>query len=86
MKLKPLGDRLIVRALDEEEDAFDGARSTAGPVLAFGVGYGEVGEDRVETGTGLLGGFQDEVVFEIMMAKDMENDMFKELDSLARVG
>ncbi|ETW86899.1 hypothetical protein HETIRDRAFT_377546 [Heterobasidion irregulare TC 32-1] len=75
-----------LRALDEEEDAFDGARSTAGPVLAFGVGYGEVGEDRVETGTGLLGGFQDEVVFEIMMAKDMENDMFKELDSLARVG
>ncbi|KAI0068273.1 hypothetical protein BV25DRAFT_1818660 [Artomyces pyxidatus] len=75
-----------LKVLDDGEDSFDTPQSMGGAPLSFGVGYGEVGEDRVEKGTGLLGGFQDDVVWQIMLQKDVDESMFRELESLARVG
>ncbi|KAI0048347.1 hypothetical protein FA95DRAFT_1490953 [Auriscalpium vulgare] len=75
-----------LKVLDDGEDSFDTSQNVGGAPLSFGVGYGEVGEDRVEKGTGLLGGFQDEVVWGIMAQKDLDDGMFRELESLARVG
>jgi SWI/SNF chromatin-remodeling complex subunit SWI1 len=44
-----------------------------------------VGEDHVEKGTGALSGFQEDVVWGIMLQKDVDDSMFRELDSLSRV-
>ncbi|TFY72887.1 hypothetical protein EVG20_g112, partial [Dentipellis fragilis] len=75
-----------LKVLDDGKDSFDTSKSTNGPPLSFGVGYGEVGEDRVERGTGMLGGFQEDVVWGVMMQKEVDDSMFRELESLARVG
>ena len=72
--------------VDESEDAFDTTQNTGSVTLSFGVGYGEVGEDYVEKGTGSLSGFQEEVVWGIMLQKEVDDSMFRELESLARVG
>ncbi|KAI0322685.1 hypothetical protein OF83DRAFT_1167378 [Amylostereum chailletii] len=75
-----------LKVLDDGADAFDMSQSTGGPALSFGMGYGEQGEDRVEKGMGLLGGFQEDVVWGIMLQKDIDEGTFRELESLARVG
>ncbi|KAI0274814.1 hypothetical protein BC834DRAFT_965295 [Gloeopeniophorella convolvens] len=75
-----------LKLVDDGDDAFDTSQNTGGAVLSFGVGYGEVGEDQVEKGTGSLSGFQEEVVWGVMLQKDVDDSMFRELESLARVG
>lgn len=75
-----------LKVVDEGEDAFDTTQNTGSVTLSFGVGYGEVGEDYVEKGTGSLSGFQEEVVWGIMLQKEVDDSMFRELESLARVG
>ncbi|KAH9175523.1 hypothetical protein EDB89DRAFT_1947479 [Lactarius sanguifluus] len=75
-----------LKVVDEGEDAFDTTPNTGSVTLSFGVGYGEVGEDYVEKGTGSLSGFQEEVVWGIMLQKEVDDSMFRELESLARVG
>ena len=75
-----------LKVVDESEDAFDTTQNTGSVTLSFGVGYGEVGEDYVEKGTGSLSGFQEEVVWGIMLQKEVDDSMFRELESLARVG
>lgn len=75
-----------LKLLDDEADAFDTTKhTTGGPALSFGVGYGE-GDDAIEKGTGLLGGYQDEMVWGVMVIKDIEEGLFRELESLTRVG
>lgn len=75
-----------LKVVDDGDDAFEMSQNNTGSVmLSFGVGYGEVGEDHVEKGTGSLSGFQEEVVWGIMLQKDVDDSMFRELDSLARV-
>ena len=74
-----------LKVVDDGEDAFEMSQNTGSVTLSFGVGYGEVGEDHVEKGTGSLSGFQEEVVWGIMLQKDVDDSMFRELDSLARV-
>lgn len=74
-----------LKVVDDSEDAFDMSQNTGNVTLSFGVGYGEVGEDHVERGTGSLSGFQEDVVWGIMLQKDVDDSMFKELESLARV-
>ena len=75
-----------LKVVDDGEDAFDTSQNTGSVTLSFGVGYGEVGEDHVERGTGSLSGFQEDVVLGIMLQKDVDDSMFRELESLARVG
>ncbi len=75
-----------LKVVDDGEDAFDMSQNTGNVTLSFGVGYGEVGEDHVEKGTGSLSGFQEDVVWGIMLQKDVDDSMFRELESLARVG
>ena len=75
-----------LKVVDDGEDAFDMSQNTGSVTLSFGVGYGEVGEDHVERGTGSLSGFQEDVVWGIMLQKEVDDSMFKELESLARVG
>ncbi|KDQ63780.1 hypothetical protein JAAARDRAFT_29820 [Jaapia argillacea MUCL 33604] len=75
-----------MKLVDDGADAFDTGSSSAAPVMAFGMGYGEAGEARVELGTGLLGGHQDEVTWGILLQPQLDDVMFSELDSLARVG
>ncbi|KAI0307970.1 hypothetical protein B0F90DRAFT_1621361 [Multifurca ochricompacta] len=75
-----------LKVVDDSEDAFDMSQNTGSVTLSFGVGYGEVGEDHVEKGTGSLSGFQEDVVWGIMLQKEVDDSMFRELESLARVG
>jgi SWI/SNF chromatin-remodeling complex subunit SWI1 len=75
-----------LKVVDDGEDAFDMSQNAGNVTLSFGVGYGEVGEDHVEKGTGSLSGFQEDVVWGIMLQKDVDDSMFRELESLARVG
>lgn len=74
-----------MKVLDDAEDSFDTSKSTV-PTLSFGMGYGEVGDNGAEKGTGLLGGNRD-VAWDIMMMREVQADdvMFNELESLARV-
>ncbi|KAF8640437.1 hypothetical protein AX17_000102 [Amanita inopinata Kibby_2008] len=87
-KMFMVGARRAVEAmkmLDDGEDLFDTSQSTA-PTLSFGMGYGEVGDNGVERGTGLLGGHR-EMAWEMLMHREVLIDevMFRELESLARV-
>ncbi|KAF8213271.1 hypothetical protein K438DRAFT_1915407 [Mycena galopus ATCC 62051] len=74
-----------MKLLDDCEDSFD--TSEAAPAtLSFGMGYGEVGDNGTEKGTGLLGGNRD-VAWDLLMLREVQGDsvMFNELDSLSRV-
>jgi SWI/SNF chromatin-remodeling complex subunit SWI1 len=73
-----------VKLVDDEGDMFDTAPTT-GPVLSFGVGYGEIGEKTVEKGSGMFGGYAEDITFTIMLAREVDNMMFGELESMVRV-
>jgi SWI/SNF chromatin-remodeling complex subunit SWI1 len=74
-----------MKLLDDCEDSFDTSEATPA-TLSFGMGYGEVGENGTEKGTGLLGGHRD-VAWDLLMLREVHQDgvMFGELDSLSRV-
>ncbi|KAJ7783566.1 hypothetical protein DFH07DRAFT_192296 [Mycena maculata] len=72
-----------MKVLDDCEDSFDTSETTV-TTLAFGMGYGEVGENGTEKGTGLLGGHRDST-WDLLMLRDLDNVIFGELDSLSRV-
>jgi SWI/SNF chromatin-remodeling complex subunit SWI1 len=74
-----------MKVIDDTEDSFDAPKSTA-PIIAFGMGYGEVGESGIEKGTGLWGGHRD-VTWDLLLLREITVDetMFAELDALARV-
>ena len=76
-----------MKVIDDAGDSFDVSSSSTGPILAFGMGYGEHGETREEKGMGLLSGHQDEVTWGLLMQREIFNDevVFSELTSLARV-
>lgn len=71
-----------MKVIDNGDDSFDSTQPSM-PQLSFGVGYGEVGDNLVEKGTGLLGGYREDV--RMMMQINMDEVMFAELESLARV-
>lgn len=73
-----------LKLVDEAGDSFDVTPSTM-PTLAFGMGYGEHGESRVEKGMGLLSGYQEEILWGLMMQRDVDDLLFTELSSLVRV-
>ncbi|KAF9270367.1 hypothetical protein L218DRAFT_30584 [Marasmius fiardii PR-910] len=74
-----------MKVLDDGEDPFDVAEPTVS-TLSFGVGYGEVGENDVEKGTGLLGARRD-FGWDLILTREVNHDeqMFSELESLLRV-
>lgn len=72
-----------MKVIDEARDSFDTSQTTA-PTLAFGMGWGEVGDSGPEKGTGLLGGYLD-VTWDLLMQREVDGVMFAELDSLSRV-
>lgn len=72
-----------MKLIDAGEDSFDTAQST-GPTLAFGMGWGDAGDNGPEKGTGLLGGHLD-VTWDLLMQREVDEMMFSELESLARV-
>jgi SWI/SNF chromatin-remodeling complex subunit SWI1 len=74
-----------MKVLDDAEDSFDTSESMA-PTMSFGMGYGEIGDNGAEKGTGLLGGHRD-VAWDMLMTPEVHGDevMFAELESLARV-
>ena len=73
-----------LKVIDDGDDAFQSVQPS-GPPLSFGVGYGEQGGKREEIGHGLLCGQQDDVLWSIMLQREMDEIMFSELESLARV-
>ncbi|KAF8527929.1 hypothetical protein BU17DRAFT_81164 [Hysterangium stoloniferum] len=73
-----------LKLIDEGGDAFESPQTT-GPVLAFGMGFGESDVQQAETGVGLLAAFQDDVTWTIMMMTHVDDVMFAELDSLSRI-
>ncbi|GJE86009.1 ARID/BRIGHT DNA binding domain-containing protein [Phanerochaete sordida] len=73
-----------LKLVDEAGDSFDVTPSTM-PTLAFGMGYGEHGESRVEKGMGLLSGYQEEITWGLMMQREVDDLLFMELSSLVRV-
>ncbi|KAH9946784.1 hypothetical protein B0H21DRAFT_382456 [Amylocystis lapponica] len=73
-----------VKLIDDGEDSFDTSQSTM-PTLTFGVGYGEHGENRTEKGMGLWSGYQEEINWGLMMLREVDGQMFAELDSLVRL-
>ncbi|KAI8995524.1 hypothetical protein BD414DRAFT_479785 [Trametes punicea] len=76
-----------MKVVDDAEDAFDQSRGSAVPPLAFGMGYGEHGDNRVERGMGLLSGYQEDITLGLMMHPELVDAMlFSELESLVRVG
>ncbi|KAI0374281.1 hypothetical protein BV20DRAFT_935514 [Pilatotrama ljubarskyi] len=75
-----------MKIVDDAEDAFDQSRSAV-PTLAFGMGYGEHGDNRVERGMGLLSGYQEDITLGLMMHPELVDALlFSELESLVRVG
>jgi SWI/SNF chromatin-remodeling complex subunit SWI1 len=70
--------------VDDGEDSFDTSQPTTLPIMSFGMGYGEVGESEKERGTGMLGGHRG-VTWDLLMLREMDDVMFAELESLARV-
>ena len=77
-------DGTVLRLVDEAGDSFDLGPSTM-PALAFGMGYGEHGETRVEKGMGLLSGYLEDVIWGVGMGREVDEPMFSELTSLVRV-
>lgn len=74
-----------LKLVDDGQDAFEITQSNGGPPLMFGVGYGEMDDKGVEVGSGLLGGQQEDVLWSVMLQREMDEVMFSELESLARV-
>jgi SWI/SNF chromatin-remodeling complex subunit SWI1 len=72
-----------MKVVDDGEDSFDTSQA-ATPTLSFGMGYGEIGENGTEKGTGLLGGYRQHA-WDLLMMRDMDKVMFSELESLTRV-
>jgi SWI/SNF chromatin-remodeling complex subunit SWI1 len=73
-----------MKVIDDCNDSFDASQPNM-PVLAFGMGYGEVGDDTVEKGTGALGGHREDLLWGVMLQREMDEVMFMELESLTRV-
>ncbi|EJD54129.1 hypothetical protein AURDEDRAFT_96670 [Auricularia subglabra TFB-10046 SS5] len=78
----------LVKLVDDAEDLFKTPAETGGAILGFGMGgYGDSGVQRVEKGTGMYGGHQEDVTWTLMATPGaIDEVMFGELDSLARVG
>jgi SWI/SNF chromatin-remodeling complex subunit SWI1 len=74
-----------LKLIDDEEDSFDNTKGVVS-TLSFGMGYGEVNENDVERGTGLLGGYKD-IGWDILLCREVSHDdvMFSELESLIRI-
>ena len=70
---------------DEGEVVVDKAPTTSMPALSFGMGWHETGEKKVESGFGMLGGFAEDITLSIMFAREVDNPMFSELESMIRV-
>ncbi|EIW64780.1 uncharacterized protein TRAVEDRAFT_33530 [Trametes versicolor FP-101664 SS1] len=76
-----------LKVVDDAEDSFDAGSVAAAPTLAFGMGYGEQGDSRVERGMGMLSGYQEDITLGLMMHPDLLDALlFSELESLVRVG
>lgn len=73
-----------MKLVDDEIDMFDTAPTTA-PTLSFGVGYGEMGDKGVQKGSGMFGGYAEDITFTIMLAREVDNMLFAELESMVRV-
>ena len=74
----------LLKVVDDAADAFDPGRA-AMPTLAFGVGYGEQGDSRVERGQGMLCAYQEDITLGLMMHPEVVDAMlFAELESLVR--
>ncbi|EJD04184.1 uncharacterized protein FOMMEDRAFT_19453 [Fomitiporia mediterranea MF3/22] len=73
-----------MKVIDDGEDSFNVDQPSIAP-LSFGVGYGEAADSKVEKGDGLLGGHEDELLWSVMLQREVDEVMFSELESLARV-
>ncbi|KAI5121328.1 hypothetical protein M0805_003795 [Coniferiporia weirii] len=73
-----------LKVIDDGMDSFDSAQPSM-PTLSFGVGYGEVGDKNVEKGVGLLSGYRDDILWSVMVQRELDEVMFVELESLARI-
>ena len=73
-----------MKVIDDCNDSFDSSQSNV-PPLTFGMGYGEVGDDSAEKGTGAFGGHREDLLWGVMMQRELDDVMFAELESLTRV-
>ncbi|KAK1223825.1 hypothetical protein PQX77_013349 [Marasmius sp. AFHP31] len=74
-----------MKVIDDGADSFHISEPTVS-TLSFGVGYGEVGDNDMEKGTGLLGS-RREMGWDFILTREVNHDeqMFAELESLLRV-
>ena len=76
----------LLKLVDDAGDSFDPGNA-AMPLLSFGMGYGEHGDNRVERGLGMLCAYQEDVTLGLMMHSEfLDPALFSELESLVRVG
>nr|VWO96783.1 ARID domain-containing protein [Ganoderma boninense] len=76
----------LLKLVDDAGDSFDPGNA-AMPLLSFGMGYGEHGDNRVERGLGMLCAYQEDVTLGLMMHSELlDAALFSELESLVRVG
>jgi len=73
-----------MKLVDEGKDSFETPENSM-PSVAFGMGYGEDGHNSDEIGTGMLGGFQEEITWGVMRSGMLDMVMFSEMESLSRV-
>jgi len=73
-----------LKLVDEGKDSFETPENSM-PTVAFGMGYGEEGHNLDEMGNGMLGGYQEEITWGVMRSGIMDNVMFSEMESLARL-
>jgi SWI/SNF chromatin-remodeling complex subunit SWI1 len=75
----------LLKIVDDAADSFDVRPDGPGPALIFGMGYGEGGEGHVQKGNGILCGYQEDVIQRILMSRGIDEGLFDELESLARL-
>ncbi|KAH8835206.1 hypothetical protein DL96DRAFT_1702213 [Flagelloscypha sp. PMI_526] len=75
-----------MKVFDDALDSFDTSKSVTVPTLSFGMGYGEGSNANVEWGVGIYATKRDWALG-LLMQQDIfqDVDVFKELESLARV-
>ena len=75
----------LLRIVDDAADSFDVRPDGPTPALTFGMGYGEGSEGNALKGNGMLCGYQEDVIQRIMMIRGLDDTLFEELESLARL-
>ncbi|KZT44392.1 hypothetical protein SISSUDRAFT_976648 [Sistotremastrum suecicum HHB10207 ss-3] len=74
----------VLKLIDDGGDSFATPQISM-PTVAFGMGYGEQNNSKEEFGTGLLGGYSEDLTWSVLLSPMLDDVMFAEMDSLLRI-